>query len=113
MNSTRDTWSWGLLILIGLVVLVFLVGCTRTEYVEKPVEVFKQVTLPCIEQIPEEPDYETQYLEPDDSIGVVGQAYRIERTQREAYIKTLRCELRGCMNPDGRRNLSCGSEAAD
>lgn len=91
-----------LLVLALLTGLLFvLTACgERIKYVEKPYRVEVSVIKPCVDQIPSEPDYETQYLEPDDSIGVVGQAYRIEVGQREAYTRELLAELEGCINPD-------------
>lgn len=88
-----------LLIALAHALLFMLPACTSTRYIEKPVYIDIPVTEACIKSIPEEPIYETRYLQESDPIGVVAQAYRIERKQREAYIETLRAELVGCVEP--------------
>lgn len=99
-NATRILRVLGLLVLL----LFTLEACTNTRYIEKPVYVSIPVTEPCVTDIPEEPDYATKYLEPDDPIGIVGQDYRVELRQRERYIEVLRAELTGCIKPEGENN---------
>lgn len=80
-----------------LIALLFLAGCETVKTADKPVLVEVEVVKPCIDAIPPEPDYETKHLQPDDPIGVVGQAYRIERQQRQQYTRELLAEMQGCL----------------
>lgn len=98
MFSNDSPWWWVAAIVL-LVLFICLSGCTTTRIIEKPVYIEIPVTQPCIQSIPDEPDYEINHLQPDDSIGLVGQAYRIERQQRINYIRTLRAEMAGCVDP--------------
>ncbi len=100
MNSGNAARILGVSALLAAI-LFTLGGCMSTRIIEKPVYIDTPVTEPCIERIPEEPDYETRHLQPDDPIGVVGQAYRIERQQRESYISILKAEMAGCVDPGG------------
>ena len=98
----------GYLTLALVAMLLLLAGCgttqTVTEYVDRPVRVKVRVTEPCVEAIPTAPAYETETLRPDDPIGIVARAYRIERKQRQAYTEQLRAELEGCKNNDQQEN---------
>lgn len=100
MNSRNATRILRVSALVTAI-LFALGACTNTRIVEKPVYVRIPVTEPCVTAIPEEPDYATKYLEPDDPIGIVGQDYRIEVRQRERYIDVLLAELAGCIKPEG------------
>lgn len=81
-------------LLAGLI----LSGCTRTVYVDRPVEHRVEVPRPCLEpdDIPRQPAYALQALRPPVADGQVVLAMREEIAQRSDYQSVLVELLRGC-----------------
>jgi hypothetical protein len=84
---------WLLVALIGL-----CIGCTRTVYIDRPVEVKVPVSAPCLRpgDIPEPLIYPVDALEPGASDGDIVLALLAERDQRRGMEAVLRGLLGGC-----------------
>lgn len=88
---------------IGIISAVFcvaaLTGCTRTVYVDRPVEHRVEVARPCLqaEDIPRVPGYALEALRPPVTDGEVILAMREEIAQRSDYQAVLVELLRGCV----------------
>lgn len=81
-----------------LMLLLIVAGCTRTVYVDRPVEHLVEVPVSCLEQddIPPEPPYAMEAMRPPVDDGAVVLALREEIAQREDYIAAIMALLRGC-----------------
>jgi hypothetical protein len=79
--------------------LVLLTGCTRTVYVDRPVEVKVRVPAPCLEpgDIPAPIIYPVDQLQPGVSDGDLIGALMADREHRGAMEKVLRGVLDGCV----------------
>jgi hypothetical protein len=82
------------ILLAGLI----LTGCTRTVYVDRPVEHRVEVARPCLQadDIPRAPGYALEALRPPVTDGEVVLAMREEIAQRSDYQAVLVELLRGC-----------------
>lgn len=82
-----------------LAALVLLTGCTRTVYVDRPVEHRVEVARPCLQadDIPRAPGYALEALRPPVTDGEVILAMREEIAQRSDYQAVLVELLRGCV----------------
>lgn len=80
------------------VVLMHLVGCTKTAYIEKPVEHRIEVARPCVTaaDIPPPPRYALARLQQGVSDGQIIFAMREEIAERTDYQEVLTELLRGC-----------------
>lgn len=86
-------------ILCVLLIAVSIGGCTRTVYVDRPVEHRVEVSRPCLESsdIPKPPDYAMSLLQPGVSDGDIVLAMRQEIAERADYTGVLVGLLRGCV----------------
>lgn len=77
---------------------LLLTGCTRTVYVDRPVEHRVEVPRPCLhaDDIPRAPGYALGALRPPVTDGEVILAMREEIAQRTDYQAVLVELLRGC-----------------
>lgn len=84
-----------------LLAALLLTGCTRTVYVDRPVEHRVEVPRPCLEpdDIPRQPAYALQALRPPVADGQVVLAMREEIAQREDYTAALLETIRVCLRP--------------
>lgn len=84
---------------LALAVMVAISGCTRTVYVDRPVEHRVEVSRPCLESsdIPAQPDYAMSLLQPGVSDGDIVLAMRQEIAERADYTGVLVGLLRGCV----------------
>lgn len=84
---------------LALAVLVALSGCTRTVYVDRPVEHRVEVARPCLQadDIPRAPAYALQALRPPVTDGEVVLAMREEIAQREALLQVFTQLLSACI----------------
>jgi len=82
-----------------IVPLVLLTGCTRTLYVDRPVEHRVEVSRPCLESsdIPAQPAYAMSLLQPGVSDGDIVLAMRQEIAERTDYMGVLAGLLMGCV----------------
>ncbi len=82
----------------ALLLLALLSGCTRTIYVDRPVEVRIPVLTPCLQpsDIPEPLIYPVEQLQPGASDGDIVLALLAERDQRAGMERVLRGLLGGC-----------------
>jgi len=82
-----------------IIPLVLLTGCTRTVYVDRPVEHRVEVSRPCLESsdIPRPPEYAMGLLQPGVSDGDIVLAMRQEIAERADYTGVLLGLLRGCV----------------
>jgi len=85
-------------ILCALLIAVSIAGCTRTQYVDRPVEVKVRVPAPCLEpgDIPRPMIYPVDRLQPGVSDGDLIGALLADREQRGAMEGVLRGVLEGC-----------------
>lgn len=81
----------------ALLALVLLTGCESPRVVYRTQEVRVPVVEPCIEQIPDQPEYATESVSEGDDIDAVVDAYLIERQQMRQYNDELRAEMAGCV----------------
>lgn len=88
--------------LIVIAVLAALTGCTRTVYVDRPVEVKVRVPAPCLEpaDIPPAMVYPVDQLQPGVSDGDLFLGMLADRDQRAGMEEVLRALLTGCLGPD-------------
>lgn len=84
---------------IAIVVVLALTGCTRTVYVDRPVEHRVEVSRPCLQadDIPRAPVYALEALRPPVADGQVVLAMREEIAQREGYTAALMEAIRACL----------------
>lgn len=84
-----------------IIPLVLLTGCTRTVYVDRPVEHRVEVSRPCLESsdIPKRPEYAMSLLHPGASDGDIVLAMRQEIAERADYTGVLVGLLGGCVTP--------------
>tara|TARA_R110002072_G_scaffold218284_1_gene376017 strand:- start:476 stop:760 length:285 start_codon:yes stop_codon:yes gene_type:complete len=90
-------------ILCALLIAVSIGGCTRTIYVDRPVEVKVRVPAPCLEpgDIPAPMIYPVDQLQPGVSDGDLIGALMADREHRGAMETVLRGVLAGCLStPD-------------
>jgi hypothetical protein len=82
-----------------IIPLVLLTGCTRTLYVDRPVEHRVEVSRPCLESsdIPRPPAYAMSQLSPGVSDGGIVLAMRQEIAERADYPGVLQGLLGGCV----------------
>lgn len=82
---------------IGL--LLIITGCTRTVYVDRPIEVKVQVPTPCLEpgDVPAPMIYPVDQLQPGVSDGDLIGALHGERKLRAKMEDALREVLAGCV----------------
>ncbi len=82
-----------------IIPLALLTGCTRTVYVDRPVEHRVEVSRPCLESsdIPRPPEYAMSLLQPGVSDGDIVLAMRQEIAERADYTGVLVGLLRGCV----------------
>lgn len=91
----RNLWA-----LFLIVALLFTQGCgTAPRVIEKPIYVEVPVSEPCLDAIPNEPPYETKFIQRDDHLDRVATAYLVEIEQRKIHITELRALLAGCVKP--------------
>lgn len=90
-SSLRNQFA---VLLAGLL----LSGCTRTVYVDRPVEHRVEVARPCLQSddIPRAPAYALEALRPPVTDGEVILAMREEIAQRKAYAQVLSQLLSSC-----------------
>lgn len=83
---------------LAFAVMLAVSGCTRTVYVDRPIEHLVEVPMPCLERgdIPPEPPYAMEAMRPPVDDGAVVFGLREEIAQREGYIAALVELLRGC-----------------
>lgn len=86
---------------LALAVMLAVSGCTRTVYVDRPVEHLVEVPMRCLEQgdIPPEPLYAMEVMRPPVDDGAVVLGLREEIAQREDYTAALMELLQGCSSP--------------
>jgi len=82
-----------------IIPLVLLTGCTRTLYVDRPVEHRVEVSRPCLESsdIPAQPAYAMSTLQQGVSDGDIVLAMRQEIAERTDYTGVLVGLLGGCV----------------
>ena len=80
-------------------IALVLTGCTRTVYVDKPIEHLMEVSRPCLElsDIPRPPTYAMGQLHPGVSDGAIVLAMRQEIAERVDYTGVVVGLLRGCV----------------
>jgi len=85
--------------LCALLIAVSIAGCTRTQYVDRPVEVKVRVPAPCLEpgDIPRPMIYPVDRLQPGVSDGDLIGALHGDRLLRVGVEKVLRELLVGCV----------------
>jgi hypothetical protein len=83
---------------VAFLLLFLLSGCTRTVYIDRPIETKIEVYKPCIEagDIPANPLYALSQLNSSDSDGEVILAMRQEIEQRKKFIDILTEMLKSC-----------------
>jgi hypothetical protein len=88
----------GFLVILILMSIILLFGCTRTVYIDRPVEVKVEVYKPCIQtsDIPANPTYALSLLNSRDSDGEVILAMKQEIEERKNFIDILTEILRSC-----------------
>ncbi|WP_035527473.1 hypothetical protein [Haliea salexigens] len=100
-NSPRLGHILDMLIFVGLLCLLIgvLTGCTRTQYVDRPVEVKVRVPAECLEpgDIPAPMIYPVDQLRPGVSDGDLIGALLADREHCGAMEKVLRGVLAGCV----------------
>jgi hypothetical protein len=84
-----------------LLIVLLLTGCTRTVYVDRPIEHRVEVSRPCLESrdIPRPPAYAISQLQPGVSDGGIVLAMRQEIAERADYTGVVVELLRGCSHP--------------
>lgn len=82
------------LLVLGLIAPI--VGCTTTEYVKEPVDVYVPVPVPCHVNIPPPKRHATDYLSKDDSDFDKIRALLVERRERQSVERELRALLETC-----------------
>jgi hypothetical protein len=84
----------------ALVLVLLLTGCTRTVYVDRPVDVKIPISAPCLRpgDIPPRMIYPVDTLELGASDGDIVLALLAERDQRMGMERVLRGLLSGCAN---------------
>jgi hypothetical protein len=94
----KDTLAATAVIVLVLVFVLLATGCTRTVYIDRPVEVKIPVSAPCLRpgDIPEPLIYPVDALEPGASDGDIVLALLAERDQRRGMERVLRGLLGGC-----------------
>lgn len=82
-----------------IIPLVLLTGCTRTVYLDRPIEHRVEVSRPCLESsdIPRPPEYAMSLLQPGVSDGDIVLAMRQEIAERADYTGVLLGLLGGCV----------------
>jgi len=94
-----------MLILLGVILFVMAVaalsGCTHTVYVDRPVEVLVPVAAPCLaeSEIPAPIIYPADQLTKGDSDGDIVGALLADRNQRAAVETVLRNIIAACAAP--------------
>jgi hypothetical protein len=83
---------------IAFLLLFLLSGCTRTVYIDRPIETKIEVYKPClqIDDFPPVPVYALSLLQPEDSDGEVILAMKQEIEERKNFIDILTEILRSC-----------------
>jgi|GEM_PF-3311506 len=81
-----------------IIPLVLLTGCTRTLYVDRPIEHRVEVSRPCLESsdIPAQPAYALAQLQQGVSDGDIVLAMRQEIAERTDYTGVLVGLLGAC-----------------
>lgn len=75
-----------------------LSGCiTETIIVKEPVEVPVPVPVPCIDEMPEVPEWATDYLKESDGLFEIGRTLMVELEQRRRYGLQLETLLQSCV----------------
>lgn len=82
------------ILLLGMILPI--VGCTTTEYVKEPVDVYVPVPVPCDVEIPPDVRHATDYLSREDSDFDKIKALLVERRERAALEAELRALLKAC-----------------
>lgn len=87
--------------LIAIAILAAMAGCTRTVYVDRPVEVKVQVPVSCLEpgDVPPPIEYPMDYLERGASHGDLIGSLDAEAYLREKMEGVLRGVLARCVTP--------------
>jgi len=87
--------------LIVIAVLAAMAGCTRTVYVDRPVEVKVQVPVSCLEprDVPPPIEYPMNHLERGASHGDMIGSLDAEADLREKMEEVLRGVLAKCVSP--------------
>ena len=82
-----------------ILIALLLTGCTRTIYVDRPVEHRVEVSRPCLNtsDIPPAPAYAMSQLQPGVSDGGIVLAMRQEIAERSDYTGVVVELLRGCV----------------
>ena len=82
-----------------ILLVVLLSGCTRTVYVDRPVEHRVEVSRPCLDtsDIPRPPSYAMGQLHTGVSDGGIVLAMRQEIAERSDYTGVVVELLRGCV----------------
>lgn len=83
---------------IAFLLLFLLSGCTRTVYMDRPIETKIEIYKPCLQlnDIPPNPIYALSLLQPEDSDGEVILAMKQEIEQRKKFIDILTEMLKSC-----------------
>ena len=94
----KDIITTSSLIVVVLVLLALATGCTRTVYIDRPVEVKIPVSAPCLRpgDIPEPLIYPVDQLQQGASDGDIVLALLADRDQRQGMEGVLRGLLGGC-----------------
>lgn len=86
--------------MIGIVVIALVLsGCTRTVYVDRPIEVRVRVPAPCLKagDIPAPVIYPVGQLRQGVTDGELIGALYADRAQRDLMERVLRALLQGCV----------------
>lgn len=83
---------------IAFLLLFLLSGCTRTVYIDRPVETKIEVPMPCLQldDFPPVPVYALSLLRSEDSDGEVILAMKQEIEERKNFIDILTEMLKSC-----------------
>lgn len=81
-------------LLLGMILPI--AGCTTTEYVKEPVDVYVPVPVPCDVDAPPIKRYAGDYLSIDDSAFDKIRALLVERRERAQAEAELRALLEAC-----------------
>jgi hypothetical protein len=82
---------------LAIAMLALLCGCTTTEYVDRPVDVYVPVPTPCEVEVPAQVLYATDKLRASDTDFDKIKALLVERRQRAATEEALRLLLGACI----------------
>lgn len=85
---------------MSLSIALSISGCTRTVYVDRPIEHRVEVSRPCLQvaDVPAPPRYAMARLEPGVSDGQIVLALREEIAERADYQRVLQEVLQGCVS---------------